>query len=173
MGIRCGGCGEEHDISNIEPSYLAPDVIRALPDGVWQKRAKLTKNFAALPADDRFFLRVLVPFRVEGRKLPCSWGLWVEVAPADFQAVGQLWDAPDQADHGPWPATLANDAATYPSTLGLRGSVHFADPNQIPHLRLDPEQDHPFIADWKRGVSEAQVMKWLEPFLHGQRSTLH
>lgn len=152
-------------------------MIRALPNAVRSERAKLSKNFAGLHGatadEDRFFMRVLLPFRVEGRELPCSWGLWVELTADNFHAVGRLWDAPDQADHGPWPATIANDAGTYPSTLGLRGSIHFADPNSIPHLRLDPAQDHPFVDDWKRGVTEADVMKWLGPFVHPQGGAVH
>ena len=170
MRVPCARCGVEHDLGDLEPSYRRPDPVHAIAMPDRPARVRESKDFCALwgRADEahRWFVRVLVPFRVHGGAGRCSWGLWVEVSKATFDEISELWDDARQAEHGPWPATLANDAATYPPTMGLRGSVRFADPNEIPHFDPDSSQDHPFVTEWVAGVPRARVVEWQLCFAH-------
>jgi hypothetical protein len=180
--VACWRCGIEHEVQDLEPSYRLPDAIHALAEPVRSDRARLSQNFCVLfperGADarprrrggsrdgDRWFVRVLVPFAVHERTDSCSWGLWAEVAQVTFEEVHKLWNDPNQLEHDPWPATLANDAATFPSTLGLRGSLRFVRLDQIPHFAPSTDQTHRFVEEWKAGVSQERVTEWQMLFVH-------
>lgn len=170
--VSCAQCGTEHDVQEIEPSCRLPDVVFALPESARAARAQMTRNFCALwgtsAEEHRWFVRVLVPFAVLGRDEPCCWGLWVEVAQEVFDEVRSLWDDPNQLERGPWPAILANDAATYASTSGLRGRMRFADLRQIPHFVPDTDQTHRFVEEWIAGVSQERVAEWQLHLAHAK-----
>ena len=114
----------------------------------------------------RYFVRSLVPFQVAGRPRPCSWGIWTEVKEAAFREINELWDDPAQLQRGPWKATLANDAATYPATIVLRGFIEFVDIDAIPRFTPDAQQQHPFVREWISGVSEQRALEWHGAFAH-------
>jgi hypothetical protein len=61
---------------------------------------------------------------------------------------------------------LANDAATYAGTIGLRGSIRFTDVNQIPHFYPDPDQKHTFVDEWISGVPSDRMIEWQLSFFH-------
>jgi hypothetical protein len=168
--IACLECGEEHDLEDLEPSHGLPDEVFALSDAERDERAPHGRNFCELRgqagAASRWFVRTLVPFRVEGRSEPCRWGLWVELQAAAFAEIRALWDDVEQLQAGPWPAALANDAGTYPSTLGLRGEVRFTDLESIPEFSLAPQPAHPFVSDFLTGVSEERADTWQLHYLH-------
>ena len=130
----------------------------------------IARNLCALwgSHDDehRWFVRSLVPFEVHGRLETCSWGIWVEVTRPAFDEIVRLWDEPNQLVHGPWRGTIANDAATYASTTGLRGTLRFVDVTSIPHFAPDPELEHPFVQEWRTGVSIKRMTDWQLAFSH-------
>lgn len=171
--IPCRDCGEEHDLDDLEPSYGLPDEVFALSVAERAERVEHDRNFCELRGEgvehSRWFLRVLVPFAVEGRVDALRWGIWVELPALAFSEIQELWDDPDQLGRGPWAATLANAAATYPSTLGLRGSVRFTDLKRVPEFSPSLDQAHPFVAEWKSGVSEQRAVEWLHDRLHDDR----
>ena len=164
--FTCKDCGQEHDLSHWEPSFRLPDEVfaLALSDEELAERAPHGRNWCELKrtgdAASRWFVRTLLPFPVEGRGEPCSWGLWVEVDAASYQEIRALWDNPAQNQAGPWRATVANDADTYPSTLGLRGSVRFTHFERIPQLSLNAGQAHPFVTEHQNGITEQRVLDW-------------
>lgn len=169
----CRDCGEEHDLQDLEPSYGVPDEVFALSEQERAERVEMGRNFCELRGEgaehSRWFLRALVPFAVEGRTDALRWGIWVELAAPAFSEIQELWDDAAQLERGPWPATLANAAATYPSTLGLVGSLRFTDLKRVPEFSPDPEQAHPFVEEWKSGVSEQRVLEWLHDRFHDDR----
>lgn len=168
--FTCKDCGEDHDLSDWEPSFRLPDEVFALPlsEEELAERAPHGRNWCELKGADgaasRWFVRTLLPFPVVGREEPCSWGVWVEVDAASSHEIRARWDDPAQNQAGPWRATVANDAETYPSTLGLRGSVRFTHFDRIPQLTLDAEQAHRFVAEHQHGITEARVLDWYHAF---------
>ena len=168
--IPCSKCGVEHHLQDLEPTYRLPDEIHALDESVRDARALVTHDFCALMGTDgnshRWFVRALVPFSVVGRAGACCWGLWVAVPQSSFDEIRELWDDPKRLQHDPWPAEMANDAATYPTTVGLRGVVRFVDKKQIPHFAPDTGQGHQFVEEWKRGVPLERLAQWKAAFAH-------
>lgn len=178
--IACAQCGEFHDISNIERTQRRPDALLDIPE---EERGKATfeskdvcvlygrrsdpsgAEGAALSSADRYFFRVLLPFRVEGRERPFSWGVWVEVSEPTFDRIKELWSDPDQHLEPPLPATLANQIGDFPAMEGLPGFLHLQAPPSVAKFFLS-EGDHPLIRHQREGLTEAIVLEWLEPYLH-------
>src|SRR5262249_35340725 len=113
----------------------------------------------------RYFLRVLLPFAVEGRDHACSWGIWVEVEEHYFNRAWDLWNDPDQGREPAFPGRLANDIEGYPATSSLTGAIQLQGPTSIPVCTLDPAP-HPLVTEQEHGVTEEKVMHWLRPILH-------
>ena len=67
---RCGTCGGEHDLSEMEPSYTYPDAYLAVPPEERILRTTVGSDECRLEdgpnSDPRFFLRVLLPMPVRG-----------------------------------------------------------------------------------------------------------
>ena len=168
--LHCARYGVEHQLGDLEPSYQLPDAIHAIAGGERLNRAKIGRNLCALRGsqgdEHRWFVRSLVPFEVHGRSETCSWGIWVEVTQASFDEIVRLWDDPNQLMHDPWRGALANEAATYESTMGLSGTLRFVDVTSIPDFAPDPELEHQFVKEWRTGVSNERMTDWQLAFSH-------
>ena len=155
----------------MEPSLRRPDPFLLVPLAARGVETIEGDDSCVIALADgspaRHFLRVLMPFSVSGRAIPCSWGIWVEVAERDFKSAWELWSDPEQHLHPPFPATLANDIHGYEPTAGLAGTVQLQDPSSIPIFMLAPGS-HSLIAEQRNGVHERTVLSWLEPFIHPQ-----
>jgi hypothetical protein len=168
LPVKCV-CGEEHDLSDMEPILRAP---QAVLDAATRDRGRVEgdRNLCVLRDDgeaiNRWFARVLAPVPVAGRQDPCCWGIWVELSHENFGALAALWDDPP-TNHAPIAATLANDlGGDYPPSLGLPGTIRFRDPKKIPFLTLDAAVDHPFAREMREGVRPERMLEWFAPWLH-------
>src|SRR4051794_9762041 len=99
--IRCAECGEEHDLSGIDPTYWRPDALLALNESERAARVKHTKDYCIIHAVDangppRCFVRGVLPVVIRGQSENLGWGLWVEMHPPEFDRVWNLWDDPHQ-----------------------------------------------------------------------------
>ena len=172
MRVKCGECDEEHDIEDIEPRFGLPSEVFALDDDERERRVQGGGDWCVLRgADDegqRFFLRALVPFQVEGRERPWHWGVWVELSASSFAEVRELWGSGRQLTSGPWDAVLANHATPYPSTLGLPGQLRFVDVRQLPRFAPLSERPHPFAADFASGLSEDRFIELQLAHVHAR-----
>ena len=69
--VRCGTCGGEHDLSEMEPSYTYPDAYLAIDPEERDTRATVGTDECRLhdgmDRDPRYFLRVLLPIAPGGR----------------------------------------------------------------------------------------------------------
>lgn len=108
----------------------------------------------------------MMPFAVLGRGHPINWGIWVEVSRADYRRTLMLWDSPAQHEQPAFAARLANNIDDYPPTKGLAGLVQLEDPSRVPTFTLS-DGEHALVSEQRHGVSEATVLRWLDPILHG------
>jgi hypothetical protein len=168
--VRCSQCGEEHDLSDLEPCFDRPDAYFEIPR---EERGRRTWNAASLcvlwgegDEPDRHFLRVVLPIPVRGEADAMCWGVWVEVAEADFETVHDRWSDPAQAAAPPFPGRLANAFRDMPPTVGLPGSVRLTGPRTVPAFELAPELAHPLAVEQREGVFPERVLEWLAPTLH-------
>jgi len=106
-----------------------------------------------------------MPFLVEGRDEPLSWGIWVEVSHANWARANELWEDPLQHEEPPFSGKLANNIWGCSPTQGLPGLVQLDSPERIPFFTL-ARSEHPLCVQQREGVSETQVLEWLEPILH-------
>lgn len=168
--ILCDCCGQEHDLSEIEPSYTWPDAYLELPEDEREFRVLATSDSVLIrdlaDTERRFFLRVLLPFSVRGEDTRYSWGVWVEVSQADWERVDELWSDPDQGSEPPFPAVLANSLSGYARTLGLHGMVQLTGPNWVPDFTLLASVDHPLAAEQREGVYPERVVEWAAMHVH-------
>ena len=168
--VRCGTCGGEHDLSEMEPSYTYPDAYLAIAPEERETVATIGSDDCRLrgstEGDHRYFLRVLLPIPVRGETEACAWGVWAEVSEATFTRTRELWDDPDQAYEPPFQATLANALNCYSATLGLPGAVTLSGPDVIPTFVLARELDHPLAREQRDGVHPERVVEWLFAHMH-------
>ena len=171
--VYCARCGEEHDLSEIEPRFMRPDAYLAVPAEERERRTAAGDDWCRIrSADDserRYFLRVLLPVPVRGEALPRRWGTWVEVSSEAYERASELWDDPAQVDEPPFPGRLANAFPGYPPTLGLPGRVQLTGPATAPTFVLDPEVVHPLATEQREGVYPERVLEWLSVYLHPRR----
>jgi len=68
--FRCTHCGEEHDLSKIEPSFDRPDAYFVIPEAERSERSWNSESFCVIWESEssprRHFLRVLLPIPVRG-----------------------------------------------------------------------------------------------------------
>jgi hypothetical protein len=168
--IICDGCGEEHDLSEIEPSYLWPDAYLDVPPDEREFRVRAGADAVLirdlLDTERRYFLRVLLPFRVRGDESRYSWGVWVEISARDWARTDELWNDPEQGSEPPFPATLANSLKGYTGTLGLTGMVQLTGPKSVPDFTLLDTVQHPLAAEQHDGVYPERVVEWAAMHLH-------
>jgi len=129
-----------------------------------------SKDACAVRAEDdswsRYFVRVLVPFTVEGLTAPISWGAWAEVSGEQFERVDELWDDPTQGNEPPFTARFANAVVNYPDTMVITGLVSFSDQAHIPTFHMVTPADHPFVSEQRTGVSIGRAAEWIVPIYH-------
>lgn len=163
--VTCPRCGGVHDLSEMEPSYRRPDAFLAVPADERALRTLDGEDACAVRSADgserHFFLRVLLPVPVHGEPKPCCWGVWVEVSPASYWRVDEVWNDTEQAKEPPFSGHLANALKTYDGTLGLPGSVQLTGPTGIPMFTLAEDLYHPLALDQRNGAWPERVIEWL------------
>lgn len=167
--LRCSRCGEEHDLSGMEPTFDYPDAYLAVPEHERAERAYVGEDDCRIRDADRgrrYFLRMLLPVPVRGESDDCCWGVWVEVNEDAFARATELWSDPAQSREPPFPGLLGNSLEEYPETLGLPGVVQLTGPSTRPRFTLAPELDHPLAAEQRDGVYPERVLEWLARRMH-------
>ena len=176
--MRCAHCGEEHDLSELEPSYDRPDAY-------FEVRAEERDARTHFDSDDgrihdapsgaeggegaregRHFLRALLPIPVRGEDGSCSWGVWVEVSRWAWERTRRRWNDPGQRDEPPSAGQLATALLGYDGTLGLPGRVQLTGPATAPCFILDDAVAHPLARDQRDGVFPERVLEWLSSVSH-------
>lgn len=170
--LRCPTCGEEHDLSDFEPSYRHPDPYLAVAADEREFRTiSGSDDCRVRDADDterRYFLRVLLPVPIRGSAERCCWGVWIEVSEAAFERTRELWDAPaaEQLAEPAFSGYLANALNGYEGTLGLPGEVQLTGPVTAPIFTLAADLAHPLAVEQRGGVYPERVVEWIAAHVH-------
>lgn len=165
--VQCSFCGEEHDLSEMEPSFEYPDAYFEIPEQCRAQRVSYAGSTCTIReptgGQHRHFLRALLPIPVRGEPDSFCWGVWVEVSAGDFARVGaRSYGDEEQACEG----TLANAIPGVEPTLGLAGELRFVEPALLPPFLLAGESHHPLANEQRDGVYPERVLEWLAPILH-------
>jgi hypothetical protein len=169
--IRCAQCGQEHDLSGIEPSYWRPDAFLALEASDREARAKHTNDYCIIAPSEatdppRCFVRGVLPVAILGESEDLGWGLWVEMHPFQFDRVWNRWNDPDQSQEPPLTCWIANQIKHYPDTRGLPCWLQLESPSQRPTIRLALGLEHPFAREVAEGVDLPRSLEWRAWHLH-------
>jgi hypothetical protein len=168
--VRCSECGDDHDPSDIEPSFKRPDAWFDIPeeeraDRTWDgDKVCLLRETETVPR--RHYLRVVLPIPIRGETGVYNWGVWVEVSAAHFDVTLNRWADPEQGSEPPFPGLLANELPDMPPTLGLTGSVQLVGPEHVPDFFLDPAIDHPLVREQQEGVFPERLIEWSMQAIH-------
>lgn len=155
----CPCCDKPVDLAVGEPSSLLPDAALAVPG----RRMKGNSDYFRV--DDRFFVRGVVPFAVQGVETPFRWGVWVELGSEDdFHRILDLHNDPEQGSEPAFEVKLANDLLCYEETLNLPCKLQLTGTRTRPAVLFTEDVDHPFAAEQRAGVSPHRIGEWMEHF---------
>ncbi len=93
----CHQCGKEHSVDELELSFRRPDDAASLTQEE-RERTVQENNDMSIIAGKRFFIRGVLPLKVETREHVYNIGLWVELNQTNFERVYELWDEPEQRE---------------------------------------------------------------------------
>jgi hypothetical protein len=162
--MKCASCGEEHEL--LEPTFRRPDAVVSLASEERAARVKEGDDLcvlraASIGAEHRGFVRCVLPVSLLDAEESTRWGLWAEVARADFHRIVETWSDPGQSELPAMEATIANRVPGYPETLGLPVTLRLTGPTTRPSLAFGADSIHPFALECRRGVCVHRVMEWL------------
>lgn len=158
IALICAKCGKEHSLEDMELTFRRPDEVAKL--SVDDRTHLVRENDDLCVVDGkRFFVRALLPLRIEFREFPYCIGLWVEVDQAAFRRIYDLWDSNDQVLEPPFAAQIANDIPTVAGSLGLRAELRLTGPTTRPDVFLEPSQ-HRLYVEQTRGIDEHRASEY-------------
>lgn len=155
--VRCGNAAVP-----LERGFQMPDDVFALgPDRA--SRATIGRTQVSLD-DNRFFLRCLLPVRVEGYG---TWGvgLWVEVSRETFRQAREVWEDAERYARLEFAGTIANapkgdvclDALQLPFGPGVPVELRVGDVDALPSIVASDNADLAALLarEWPRDDFEA------------------
>jgi hypothetical protein len=154
VAFTCTVCGESHAGETRDIRMSLPDPIFRIDEPERERRARVGEDSAVLEDRDaeRFFVRALLELPIEGEDGYFGYGTWIEVSAADFEALGELWDAEDGWRSEPFAGTLANELHPYAFTEGLPVRIRLRDVQLLPLVELD-DVDHELARAQANGIS--------------------
>jgi hypothetical protein len=111
----------------------------------------------------RFFIRGVLPIKVESREHVYNIGLWVELTQADFERIYELWEDPVQNKESPFDARIANSIPTLPDTIDLSVVLQLTGPTSRPKIFVSPSL-HRLYIEQAEGISEHRAHEYSSLF---------
>src|SRR4051812_36314442 len=160
--VHCATCNTEHDLSELEPSFVHPDAWFALAPAERATRVREAGDACTIEDEDgarHHYLRVLVPVPVRGEHEPFHWVAWAEIDRASWRRlVNEVCEG--DALTFECPARLANDFPGYhDSTLDLPGTMHVIDRRLHPAFTLCASVHHALATEQREGVHTERVLE--------------
>lgn len=151
----CRCCGQQFDELPMSFAPEAPDPWFGLTEAERASRGSIDSDLCVID-QQHFFVRGCLELPVADAETPFVWGVWVSVAKSNFDRIRQLWEVETRASEPPMFGWLCNDLRIYPTTFGLKTSVHLRDAGLRPLIQLEPS-DHPLAVEQREGISLSRV----------------
>jgi hypothetical protein len=154
VGFVCSVCGEAHAGELRDVRLTLPDPVYELDEEERARRSWVGEDSSLLRDGDRdrHFVRGLLELPIAGEDEYFGYGVWVEVAPDDFDLLGRLWHDPEGWRHEPFEARLANELLPYRATVGLPLRLRLREVDVLPLVELE-DSGHPLALDQRAGIS--------------------
>ena len=146
----CGTCGEDHEGMPTDQAWTLPDLIWAIPEDRRSSEAKFNSDLCQY--QDKFYIRSVLELPFNEQPGVFAWGPWVELSEQHFYRYLELYEE-DGSNEPMFPATLANEISSYPSTLGLSVMVQLRNSTGRPSLHVVPATEHPLVGEQSNGIS--------------------
>jgi hypothetical protein len=155
VGFVCSVCGEAHEGELRDIRMTLPEPVYRLGDEERERQSWVGEDSALLRDADRerHFVRGLLQLPIGDADEYFGYGVWVEVAPDDFETLGRLWHDPEGWRHEPFAGRLANEVAPYRDTVGLPVQLRLRDVDLLPTVELE-DAEHPLSHDQRTGISD-------------------
>lgn len=151
--MKCECCGKDLGEITFDQAFKLPDEIWALSEDERKQRAQYDSDLCQL--DERYFIRGVASFPVQGTDQTFRWGLWVEVPAEQFFDYVKHFNA-DNSAAAPYIGKAANSLPHYPETRGLEMRVQPGNQTQRPLFScINPA--HPLSQDQLNGITLQQV----------------
>ena len=154
MAFTCTVCGETHGGETRDIRMSLPDPIFRIDEPERDRCAWVGEDSAVLRDGEaeRFFVRALLELPIEKEEGYFGYGAWIEVSPADFETLRELWHDVDGWRSEPFPGTLANELLPYAFTEGLPVHIRLRDVKLLPLVEL-ADVDHELVRAQGNGIS--------------------
>lgn len=169
MKTKCSGCGEIHDIENMDIVFDYPDEMSHMSEDMRSERCAYTSDICVIDME-RYLIRGVVHMTVLEDKRYWGIGAWAQVSEKNFLRYKELWSDAKQGLEPPFKATFANLMPTddYPSTLGMSCEVQLTDADSRPRIILT-DMNHMLAKEQRDGIASAKVIHLLHRFAVGSR----
>jgi hypothetical protein len=163
VAFTCEVCGKAHAGETRDIRMGLPQPIFLLDEEERERRARVGDDSAVLQGThgDRFFVRALLELPIEGEEGYFGYGCWIEASPADFAALGELWDDEEGWRSEPFAGTLANELSPYAFTEGLPVRIRLRDVQLLPLVELE-DGEHELVRAQRYGISSHRAHQLAE-----------
>jgi hypothetical protein len=156
--LRCSVCGEYHLASETELFFRRPDAIISLTEDERTTRCKESDDLCVIKWE-RYFVRGVIPIKVEGREVNYCIGAWVEVSETDFKRIVALWQDPNQEMEPPFNGKLANSIPISRNSFGLNVELRLVSPTKRCEIYILDKQCELF-GEQSAGISEHRAFEY-------------
>jgi hypothetical protein len=164
LSFICSTCGQAHSqIRDI--GFQAPDYWLGVAEDERGVRGRLTSDTCELDGQ-HFFVHGCLEIPVRGETNTFIWGVWVSLSEPNYKRYGELFEASNVENEGPYFGWLCNRIAGYPDTLLLKTNLHLRPFPTRPAIELEPT-DHPLAIHQRQGVSRVELSRIVREVLHG------
>lgn len=164
-GFDCRTCGEYHSEMPMCLGADAPALWYSLPESERATRALLSSDQCIID-EEHFFVRGRVVLPIEGGVDSFVWLVWVSLSAANFERMGELWEAEGREAEPPYFGWLQSALPYDESTLSLKTAVHTRPLGERPVVEIKSEA-HQLALEQIHGISMARAQEIIERALHG------
>jgi hypothetical protein len=159
--VICSVCGKTHSPDASELSFDLPDEIFEFSEEERTQRCTISDDVCTVDRE-RFFIRGLLPMRVDGRTQVYRIGMWAEVSVEVYRRIYQLWSDPHQADEPHLPGAVANQLPLQTQNMrALPISIKLIGQKSRPEFFVQ-SQEHSLYREQMNGIDEHRALEYTD-----------
>ena len=165
--FKCSSCDEIH-VGIPSLGNKAPIQYYTIPQDEVDQRVVLTSDTCVID-DKLFFVRGCLELPVIGYSDVFNMGTWVSLSEEHFVRYNELFEVEIRENEAPmfswfcswvWPF--------YEGDVDIKSRIHFRNHGIRPYIELEPN-NHPLALAQKNGISEKDIIRIYEYYVHGKR----